>query len=286
MRKVSIAQDVESSILGFGCAPVLGAVGAKVADRALNVALDGGVTHFDVARSYGYGEAEAFLGKFFAGRREDVVIASKFGIRSTWKAGLFRPLKPVVRALKARRGTPVVDTPPDSSEPVAPPRKDHFHERISLTPETMMASLHQSLKALRTDYLDVFFIHEPTGNLEHLEPLMERAETLKEEGKIRAWGLSMMWKDMQWHASYLDRFDLLQFDNSPEVAHYLESVDLRKDAGNVFFSPFRARRDLSHTQVLNQLWQDFPSSVVLCSMFDPKHIQANIETARRAVSGQ
>ena len=103
MRKVNIAPGVDSSVLGFGCAPILGAVGAKTAQRALGCALDEGINHFDVARSYGYGEAEAFLGKFFKGRRDEVVIASKFGIRATWKAGLLRPLKPAVRTLRALR---------------------------------------------------------------------------------------------------------------------------------------------------------------------------------------
>ena len=103
MRKVNIAPGVDSSVLGFGCAPILGAVGAKTAEQALGCALDEGINHFDIARSYGYGEAEAFLGKFFKGRRDEVVIASKFGIRATWKAGLLRPLKPAVRTLRALR---------------------------------------------------------------------------------------------------------------------------------------------------------------------------------------
>ena len=74
---------------------------------ALGCALDEGINHFDIARSYGYGEAEAFLGKFFKGRRDEVVIASKFGIRATWKAGLLRPLKPAVRTLRALRSEEV-----------------------------------------------------------------------------------------------------------------------------------------------------------------------------------
>lgn len=250
------------------------------------MALDGGVTHYDVARSYGYGEAEAFLGKFFEGCREDVVIASKFGIRATWKAGLLRPLKPLVRALKARRRVPASEARPEPNEDLAPTRNDHFHQRIQLNPDTMMTSLHESLKALKTDYLDIYLIHEPTGKLEYLEPLMERAEALKKQGKIRAWGLSMAWQDVQWHDPYLDRFDLLQFDNSPEASHYSDALCRRKAKANVFFSPFRTRHDLSASDVLQKLWFDFPSSVVLCSMFNPSHIEANIKTANLADIGR
>ena len=169
MRKVEIATGVESSILGFGCAPILGAVGGKVATRALGIALDGGITHFDVARSYGYGEAESFLGKFFRGRRDEIVLASKFGIRATWRAGLLRPLKPLARAM-GRGSAPATSEPAAVAHP-APARRDLFHERIPLTPEEMHKSLEKSLRALRTDYLDLLSIHEPTGEIIHIEAL-------------------------------------------------------------------------------------------------------------------
>ena len=278
MRKIELAPGVKSSILGFGCAPILGAIGGKVADRAIGLALEGGVNHFDIARSYGYGEAEAFLGRYLGGQREQVVIASKFGIRATWKAGLMRPVKPLVRAIKGRRSGNCSNPAP---APVAPlePRKDHFHERIPLTPEAMRVSLEKSLKALRTDYLDVFSIHEPTGKLQNLEPLLEAAESLKKEGKIRAWGLAFDWSEVNTHTPVFDKFDVLQFNNSPQASHYREALELRREASNIFFSPFRTRRNQSPSEVLKQLWADFPSSIVLCSMFSPEHIAANVKIA-------
>jgi len=277
MRTIELAPAVNSSILGFGCAPILGATGGKVADRALGLALDGGVNHFDIARSYGYGEAEAFLGKYLAGRRDQVVIASKFGIRATWKAGLMRPLKPLVRALKSRKPVTGSRSGLEITPPV--PGKDPFHERIPLTPEAMLRSLEKSLQALRTDYLDVFSIHEPTGEIQYLEPLLEAAESLKQQGKIRAWGLAFDWSEAKVQSPSFHRFDILQFNNSPEAAHYQEALNLRRDASNIFFSPFRTRQDQSPADVLKQLWGDFPSSIVLCSMFTPEHVAANVKAA-------
>ncbi|MFX6040902.1 aldo/keto reductase, partial [Acinetobacter baumannii] len=61
-----------SGRLGFGCAPMLGRVGRKDSLRALAIAYDNGIRHFDVARSYGFGEAEALLGEFLAGKRQHV----------------------------------------------------------------------------------------------------------------------------------------------------------------------------------------------------------------------
>jgi len=291
MRKVNIAPGVDSSVLGFGCAPILGAVGAKTAQRALGCALDEGINHFDVARSYGYGEAEAFLGKFFKGRRDEVVIASKFGIRATWKAGLLRPLKPAVRTLRALRSRgggcksggcdAQANTAAEANESAenTPPRKDPFHERIAITPEAMVASLDKSLSALRCDYLDVLMVHEPTGAIDRMDDLAAKAEDLKQQGKIKAWGMAFDWDTADVHESVFDRFDVLQFNNSPEAAHYGRALEQRRDAANIFFSPFRQRQDLTPAEVLQKLWQDFPNSVVLCSMFNPKHIAANVKAA-------
>jgi len=48
---------------------------------ALNAAFDAGVTFFDTADCYGWGHSEELVGQAFAGRREQVVIATKFGNR-------------------------------------------------------------------------------------------------------------------------------------------------------------------------------------------------------------
>jgi len=281
MRKVELVPGVESTVLGFGCAPILGAVGGKTAGRALACALDCGVNHFDVARSYGYGEAEAYLGRFLAGRRDQVVIASKFGIRATRKAALLRPIKPLVRALRDLRDLrkPAGDPPVTAAAAPAAPRADPFHERVPLTAAAMRHSLERSLKALRTDYLDLFFVHEPTGSLERIDELAAAAESLKDQGKIRGWGLAFDWRNHGDLAGDFGRFDVLQFNNSPGAEHYDAVRRELAERPNLFFSPFRASGGMDPGQVLARLSADFPRSVVLCSMFTPKHIRANAALA-------
>jgi aryl-alcohol dehydrogenase-like predicted oxidoreductase len=277
MRTIELIPGIRSSVLGFGCAPIQGAVGGKTARRALDEALACGVTHFDIARSYGYGEAEAFLGRFLAGRRDQMVVASKFGIQATWQASLLKPLKPLVRALKERRPksgkSAAVATPP------APARADYFHKRIPLTAASMRLSLDRSLKALRTDYLDYFFVHEPAGALTSVDELTEAAEGLKAAGKIRGWGLAFDWQAAGPLAPVFPRFDVLQFNNSPGAAHYHEAQRQRAEASNIFFSPFRSAPGQAPADLLTRLWMDFPRSVVLCSMFTPEHIRANAALA-------
>jgi aryl-alcohol dehydrogenase-like predicted oxidoreductase len=280
MRKIELLPGVNSSVLGFGCAPILGAVGAKVAARALCCALDCGVTHFDVARSYGYGEAEGFLGRFFKHRRDQVVIASKFGIRATWKAQLLRPLKPLVRTLKDRRQYVGGGAAPAVAEPLPDPdRRDAFHERVPLTAAAMRKSLERSLKALRTDYLDIFFIHEPRGMIERIEELVEAASELKTQGKIRGWGVAFNWQTHDAIAPTFPRFDVLQFNNSPGVGHYAAAKQERAAAANILYSPFRTSQGKTPAEVMRCLRADFPRSVVLCSMFRPEHIMDNAKVA-------
>ena len=66
--------------IGFGCSALLGRSGRSDSLKALGVAWDEGVRFFDTARAYGYGESEGLLGEFLRGRRDQAVIATKFGI--------------------------------------------------------------------------------------------------------------------------------------------------------------------------------------------------------------
>ena len=271
MRKVVLAQGVESSVLGFGCAPILGAVGAAQARRAIACALDLGVTHFDVARCYGYGDAEKFVGGELKKRRGEVVIASKCGLEATGLARAMRPAKPLVRWLRPKR-RPVYSEPKQGESH----RKSPLLRSVPITARFMVKSVEQSLKALGTDYLDILFLHEPSwGNLP-LQEVAETAVTLKREGKIRVFGAAFYRGNQSFGELPQDIFDVLQFDApSPGT----ESGALRRERGdraNVLFSPFVGAGTLSKPgDVLGRLWREFPRSVVLCSMFNPDHIRSN-----------
>lgn len=279
MRKVEIAPGIFSSVLGFGCAPIQGSVGADVASRAIDCALDCGVTHFDLARSYGYGEAEAFVGKHLGSRREEVILATKFGIQANWKAALLKPLKPLVRSLRAKRAPSPVPKSGDAVPTVA----DRFLNRIPLTPELMRKSLNTSLSAIRTDYIDILFVHEPMGRIEQVEKLILEGVKLKKEGKIRALGLAITWATNPYHKTYLAEFDIIQHDNSPGAAHYEDVAKTRGAKASIFFSPLRGSKG-SAQKTLAQIWNDFPQSVILCSMFKEEHIRANATLASNKVS--
>jgi aryl-alcohol dehydrogenase-like predicted oxidoreductase len=275
MRKIELVNGIHSSILGFGCAPILGSKDGKTSRRAIELAMEHGINHFDLARSYGYGEAEKFVGKLIQGKREKVVITSKFGIQANWKAGLIRPLKPILRSLtKPKTNNIKLENTIKKETNIA----DLFHDRLVINNSNMKKSLEKSLKALNTDYLDYFFIHEPLGTILNIEDIIDSVNRLKEEGKIRAFGLAYMKNQHHLHEDYLHHFDLLQFNNSPGAEDYNNVVASRFLQPNIIFSPLNGgSNEISPYEKLKQLFNDFPQSVILCSMFNEKHLIENVK---------
>jgi aryl-alcohol dehydrogenase-like predicted oxidoreductase len=169
------------SVLGFGSAAVLGRVGRRDSLRALSVAYDLGINVFDTARSYGYGESEALLGEFLQGRRAQVVVSSKFGImpvrQSVWK----QAVKPIVRS--AMHFIPALSRS-IQGQVAAQLRPGQF------TVATLHDSITTSLRKLRTDYLDILFMHEASMEAIHDDELLRALEKLVEAGKVRMIGVS------------------------------------------------------------------------------------------------
>src|SRR5580704_15686599 len=90
MRSIAIPGiAIQIPVLGFGCSS-LTALGEKKSLHLLGTAFDAGVRHFDVARYYGYGEAEGRLGSFVKSRRAEVTITTKFGIEPPRRTNALR----------------------------------------------------------------------------------------------------------------------------------------------------------------------------------------------------
>lgn len=273
MKYIETVNGIKSSVIGFGCAPILGSRSASQAKQALDIALENGVTHLDIARSYGYGEAESFIGNYLKGKRHQVVIASKFGIKANWKASLLKPLKPIIRSLKkGSKGQVVVQNQSTPINSVA----DRFHDRIQINRKNMQMSFDESLKALKTDYLDYYFIHEPPNTIVEIAEVLEFANQLKSAGKIRAFGMAFMRNQELLHSQYLNEFDILQFNLSPVAEDYKDVVKNKATVSNIFFSPMSGgNTELTAKEKLLKLHNDFPKSIILCSMFSKQHIIDN-----------
>ena len=175
--------------LGFGCAELYRLPSARVRRRVLDAAFDVGITHFDVAPIYGLGAGEREVGEFTRPRRDHVVIATKFGISVTRTArflGLVQgPARRVLEAwprLRAQARTRAAG--PSSGRAGA-----LLYGIADYRPAVAQASLEQSLRALGTDHVDLFLLHDPTVERVR-DDLVDYLERAKAEGLIRAWGVS------------------------------------------------------------------------------------------------
>lgn len=154
--------DVAVSEIGFGTWTIAtGWWGEKTDDEAvamLRSARDEyGINFFDAADSYGNGRSERQLATAFAGRRDDVVYATKVGYDIYDES-----------AALARRG---------QSE--LPQRFDSSYIRFAVD---------KCLDRLETDYIDVLQLHNI--KMEHVRTpeIWETLRDLRKEGKIRVWG--------------------------------------------------------------------------------------------------
>jgi D-threo-aldose 1-dehydrogenase len=168
--------------IGFGCASLMRLPSRRRRQSLLGAAFDHGIRHFDVARMYGLGMAERELGRFARGRRDEIAIATKFGIDSSGVAGRLAALQAPARAAIARFAV---------LRARLKRRQGHFHAPRRYDAASARRSLETSLRELGTDYVDILFVHDPTaGSLPDMEELVEALEALTEAGRIRAWGVS------------------------------------------------------------------------------------------------
>src|SRR5690606_7526018 len=277
MKTIELIPGINASVNGFGCSPIMGSVDNSTAKYAIDMALEYGINYFDVARSYGYGEAEGFIGKLLNDKKHEVYIATKFGINPNWKALSLRKLKPLVRYIQNLKAK---DHPNSQVKKTAPSglSKKLLDRIVLLRGKDVRKSLEKSLRELEREYVDYLIIHEPHQTMDYIDELYETAEILKKEGKIRSFGLSASHSQEKLHEKYLEKFDLLQFDNPMLRDDYNNYLVKKENQPNIIFSPFKGGLNtLNPAEKLNKLLRDFPNSVILCSMFNPDHIRQNIK---------
>jgi aryl-alcohol dehydrogenase-like predicted oxidoreductase len=175
--------ELRVSELGLGCARIGGIFQGDAGGfiDLVSAAHDAGINFFDTADMYSQGESESLLGRAFAGRRDQVVIASKAGYRLPGQrrlAARLKPiLRPVIRLLKLKR----------SALPAAvrgAPSQD-------FSPAHLQAAVEGSLRRLRTDYLDLFQLHSPAAEVVARGEWAEALERMKRDGKVRYCGVSV-----------------------------------------------------------------------------------------------
>lgn len=147
MKYRTLGQELKVSAIGIGCMPMIrdgnisyGAADDSVSTRTIHEAIDLGITFFDTAEMYGPFSNEELVGAAIKGRREGLVIATKFAMR--WDG----------------------DTPTG----------------LDGSPENARRACEGSLKRLGIDTIDLFYQHRVDSNVPIEETVGGMAELVKE----------------------------------------------------------------------------------------------------------
>jgi len=292
--------DLEVSQLGFGCIKLTTHADRRDAVRILEEAFAQGITHFDVARAYGFGRSEGILGEFLRGKREKVTVATKFGIQPPsglagrrWTIDLAKKLLSPFPALLRR----------------AKQRGSNRVQSGMFTPAIAIRSLETSLRELRTDYIDVLLLHEANLSEALSQPLVEALQQQVERGTVRAFGVASTFDKLGIAFSQIPAaYQVLQFEDNVRTRN-LRTVQHETDRALITHSIFRptsslqnavaANADLASrfsseinanlrepsvigSLLLHYALQSNADGVVLFSSSDPQHVSANVHDASTA----
>lgn len=238
--------------IGFGCSRLTSNFSEKQAVNNLEVAFDNGISHFDVARLYGFGLAEGILGKFAQNKRDKITITTKFGLfaNNSILKNLF--LQNILRSVfRSARKLPLRGATQKMADQTILKKFDV---------KAAQASLETSLRELSTDYVDYLLLHEADVGEANNEELISFLEIQKTRGNIKSYGVgSFSHKILHDFSSLSTNYKILQTDNSfPET---VSSVMMRAEhiEKRFYFSP------LAHFQRTKRLFSADPAFARLIS---------------------
>jgi aryl-alcohol dehydrogenase-like predicted oxidoreductase len=139
------------SVVGLGCNAFGSRIDEEQTRAVVDAAIDHGITFFDTADTYGLGASEELLGRALGRRRDDVVVATKFGMDMQGHNG------PDWDARSSRR--------------------------------YVRRAVEASLRRLGTDHIDLYQIHQ-RDLVTPMSEIVEAMNELVDEGKVRYLGCS------------------------------------------------------------------------------------------------
>ena len=192
---------IDATVLGFGAMELRGAssgrgrpITPEQANQVLNGVLDQGINYIDT--SIDYGNSEEFIGEFISHRRDEYFLASKCGC--------------------------LVGAPP------APPGQRSPHV---FTRENIVAGVDQSLRRMKTDYLDLVQLHiSPSLETIRDDDVLETLTDLQSAGKVRFIGSSSTLPNITDHVA-LDVFDVFQIPYSALQPEHDASITAAAEHG-------------------------------------------------------
>lgn len=198
--------------LGFGTSSLAKNNTTRAVLGNLETALECGITHFDTAPAYCFGHAEMLLGKFIRDKRDRVTVSTKYGItprRIPWVLmpafNLVRkPLKKLLASAVKASGS------------------NHHHAfsyTTEIDPQALEDSLHNSLRELKTDYVDNFLLHQIDASLANREDVVAKLTALVDAGKVRRLGLAGSFSRIYGDEYPKEVYSAIQFDDHVHKEH-------------------------------------------------------------------
>ena len=192
------------SLVGLGCNNFGDRLGLDDARKVVERALDLGITFFDTADRYGGpGASETILGEILGRRRQNIVLATKFGISLQDRTALAGASRRYIRT-----------------------------------------AVEGSLKRLKTDWIDLYQVHQPDP-LTPIEETLRTLDDLVHEGKVRCIGTSNFaaWQvaDAEWTARAVDSERFVSVQDEYSLAyrgHEKELIPAVREYG-LGFLPYR-----------------------------------------------
>ena len=196
-------------------------------ERILNAILDAGINYIDVAVDYG--EAEEHIGMCISSRRQEFFLASKCGC--PLDVTRFAPHE------RTRFGVPL------------PRLHDYSRKNI-------MDAVHQSLRRMRTDYLDIVQFHfSPAREILEHEGAIETLYDLQRAGKVRFLGCSSILPNLTDHIA-MGVFDVLQIPYSAlQPEHEAAIADAARGGAGIVIRGGVARGEPGPGQGSADVWR-------------------------------
>lgn len=200
---------LQVTTLGFGALELRGMVAGvgrplmpDQPERILHAVLDAGINYIDV--SVDYGEAEAHIGRCIASRRQEFLLASKCGC--PLDVARFAPHE------RTRFGVPL-------------PRLHNYSR------QHIIDAVHQSLRRMQTDYLDVVQFHfSPARAVLEQESAIETLQDLQRAGTVRFLGCSSILPHFMDHIA-MGVFDVFQVPYSALQPEHEAAIATAAQAG-------------------------------------------------------
>jgi aryl-alcohol dehydrogenase-like predicted oxidoreductase len=198
---------IQVPVVGIGCNAFGSRIDADQVQEVVDAAIERGVTFFDTADTYGLGASEELLGAALGSRRDDVVVATKFGMDMQGRNG----------DDGGRRGSAAY----------------------------VRTAVEASLRRLGTDHVDLYQLHTPDP-LTPIDETLEALDALVQEGTVRAIGCSnfQAWQlvDADWRSRSADLARFATAQNEYSLYNRTAEVELvpacqRLDVGLLPYFP-------------------------------------------------